>query len=252
MESYIYELQHTLTDSYWRYVARHRLFLELWRMHRQQRLAYGVLDIGCGAGSLLSYLAKHATILPVGVDMAPGTLPYCRQRGVSAVSAADATALPFAAGTFDLVVAQDVIEHITEEGVALAEIERVLLPGGLAMILVPAFSFLWSTRDIRLHHCRRYTLGQISQAVSSVGLEPIRCTYLDLWLLPLLWLAVACAPRVDGIPDLGSDAPGKSQVANSILLAVSRAEAFLAKHLRLPFGVSALVFARKRLWVGAQ
>src|SRR3954469_5201991 len=91
----IYALLDAVPDTYWRYVARHELFFRLWQRHREQRATYRVLDVGCGTGGLLAYLAKRSQIAPVGVDLFPGALPYCKGRGIHAVSAADATALPF-------------------------------------------------------------------------------------------------------------------------------------------------------------
>jgi ubiquinone/menaquinone biosynthesis C-methylase UbiE len=247
MSQAVYDLLNSVPDSYWRYVARHELFSNLWRCHRSQRPIHRVLDVGCGSGGLLSYLAKHHRIAPIGVDLFPGTLPYCIQRGITMVSAADATALPFGADGFDFVIAQDVIEHIEDDAGALAEIYRVCAPGGLALILVPAFRFLWSARDTALHHHRRYTLSQLTQRVQKAGLDLIHSTYTDLWLLPLLFAAIAVAPRTpDGLADLDSEAaPGKSGLTNQALLAISRLEAAYAIYARLPFGVSAVVLAQK-------
>jgi SAM-dependent methyltransferase len=249
MNPEMYALLDSVPDTYWRYVARHELFANLWRQHREKNPNYRVLDVGCGSGALLAYLAKRARLTSVGVDLFPGTLPYCVQRGVSAVSAADATALPFRANLFDFVIAQDVIEHIEDDARALDEIYRVCVPGGLALILVPAFDFLWSARDVGLHHFRRYTLGQLTQRVQTVGFNLVHRTYTDLFLVPLLWGAIVTAPRTaDGLADLDSDAaPGKSGIINQALLAVSRLEASYANRATLPFGVSAVVLVRKPL-----
>jgi ubiquinone/menaquinone biosynthesis C-methylase UbiE len=141
MAPHIYELLDAIPDTYWRYITRHELFFNLWQHHCWQRSNYHVLDIGCGSGGLLAYLAKRRQIIPIGVDLFLDTLPYCRQRGIHSVSAADATALPFSNNCFDFVIAQDVIEHIEDDTRALAEIYRVCQVGGIALILVPASRF---------------------------------------------------------------------------------------------------------------
>jgi len=249
MNPKMYALLDSVPDTYWRYVARHELFANLWQQHREQQPKYRVLDVGCGSGALLAYLAKRAKLTSVGVDLFPGTLPNCIQRGINAVSAADATALPFRANLFDFVIAQDVIEHIEDDARALDEVYRVCAPGGLTLVLVPAFEFLWSARDVGLHHYRRYTLNQLAQRVRTAGFDLVHRTYTDLFLVPLLWGAIVTARRTpDGLADLDSDAaPGESGMTNQALLAVSRLEAAYAQRATLPFGVSAVVLARKPL-----
>jgi hypothetical protein len=71
-------------------------------------------------------------------------------------------------------------------------------------------------------------------------------TYLDLFLVPLLGIAVTVAPRTpDGLPVLPFDAPGGSGLVNRLLLALSRVEAAVALRAALPLGVTALVLAAR-------
>jgi ubiquinone/menaquinone biosynthesis C-methylase UbiE len=247
MAPQIYDLVDTLADRYWRYVARHEAFATLWERYRQPQTTYRVLDVGCGTGGLLGYLTKRAPTVPIGIDLFAGTLPYCRRRGINSVSVADAIALPFHDAAFDFVVAQDVIEHVQDDHAALMEIRRVCAPGGMVLILVPAFEFLWSSRDVQLNHHRRYTVDQMARIIEASGFSVLHRTYTDLWLLPLLWAAIKTAPRTaDGLADLPSDAaPGQAQWINSLLLTVSRLESAFATNLGLPFGVSAVVLARR-------
>jgi SAM-dependent methyltransferase len=249
MNPEIYALLDTVLETYWRYVARHELFARWWSRYRQANNPFRVLDVGCGSGNLLAYLARRASTAPFGIDLFPDTLPYCRRRGIDAVGAADATVLPFRADLFDFVIAQDVIEHVEDDAQALQEMYRVCAPGGIALVLVPAFTFLWSARDVRLHHYRRYTLDQIAQRLQDAGFELIHRTYTDLFLLPLLWAAIALAPRIaDGLADLEAEGtPGASGLLNQVLLAVSRIEAVFAYQASLPFGVSAVVLGRKSI-----
>jgi ubiquinone/menaquinone biosynthesis C-methylase UbiE len=235
-----------LSETYWRYVARHELFRRLWERHRAPQARYRVLDVGCGAGGLLAYLAGTAPITPVGLDIAFDALACCRRRGLRTLGVADAGALPLRSESVDLVIVQDIVEHVADDGRLLADVARVCRPGGLAVIVAPAQQVLWSTRDVRLGHYRRYTLPQLSERVRAAGLNAIHRTYLDLFLAPLLRIAVTVAPRTaDGVPDLPYDAPGGSGLINQLLLAVSRAEAAVALRAALPFGVAALVLAAR-------
>ncbi|MFL5801275.1 MAG: class I SAM-dependent methyltransferase [Roseiflexaceae bacterium] len=247
MNPEIYALLDTVLETYWRYIARHELFARWWSRYRQPSTTYRVLDVGCGTGNLLAYLAKRVPMAPAGIDLFPDTLPYCVQRGIGAVSAADATALPFHDNMFDFVIAQDVVEHVEDDRLALQEMQRVCAPGGMTLVLVPAFTFLWSARDVKLRHYRRYTLDQIARRLQEAGFDLVHRTYTDLFLLPLLRAAIALAPRTpDGLADLEAEGtPGKSWLLNQALLTISRLESVCAYHAYLPFGVSAVVLGRK-------
>ena len=235
-----------LPETYWRYVARHELFRRLWERHRTPQARYVVLDVGCGAGGLLAYLAAHAPVTPIGFDLGPEPLAYGRKRGLNALGVADAVALPIRPASVDLIIAQDVVEHVADDTALLAGMVETCRPGGLALILAPARQGLWSTRDVRLGHYRRYTLEQLTARVAAVGFDILHRTYLDLFLVPLLGTAVALARRTrDGVPDLPVDAPAGSGLVNRLLLAVSRVEAAVALRAPLPLGVAALVLGAR-------
>ncbi len=252
MDAHIYELLNSIPDTYWRYVARHDLFSRLWRRYRGRLIgggAYDVLDVGCGSGGLLAALRDREPVGSVrcfGADLYLPALGHCGARGIRGAAAGDATALPFRGEAFDLVVSQDVLEHIPDDAAALAEAYRVCKPGGLALLLVPAFQSVWSTRDIRLHHCRRYRLPQLADRIGRVGFRPVHQTYTDCFLLPPLWLAVKLARRdSEGRADIAVDAPGGTGLLNRLLTHWSGVESLIARKIGLPFGVSALVLARK-------
>jgi SAM-dependent methyltransferase len=88
-----------------------------------------VLEVGCGTGLILSRLEGVAGRL-TGADLSPGMLSRASARG-HAVVRADATRLPFADGTFDAVVSFKVLAHVPAVRSALAEMARVLRPGGV-------------------------------------------------------------------------------------------------------------------------
>ena len=108
----------------------------------------GVLDAGCGSGRHLCEAFRTPGVAVVGVDMkwddlckAKGflTLMAREQGGHWMVSRADITRLPFADGSFDVVVCSEVLEHIADNRTAIAELIRVLKPGGNLAVTVPRF-----------------------------------------------------------------------------------------------------------------
>jgi ubiquinone/menaquinone biosynthesis C-methylase UbiE len=95
-----------------------------------ERYGHGrdVLEVGCGTGLLLRHIARFARSAQ-GVDLSPGMLARARERGLS-VTEASATSLPFVDATFDVACSFKVLAHVREIRLALAEMARVVRPGG--------------------------------------------------------------------------------------------------------------------------
>lgn len=105
-----------------------------------------VLDAGCGRGRHSHALALSPGVLAVGVDLSLEDARAARDswadiapRTPVAVAAADTARLPFPDGAFDRVVCSEVLEHLSDWRGALAELDRVLAPGGLMAVSVPRF-----------------------------------------------------------------------------------------------------------------
>ena len=91
-----------------------------------------LLDVGCGAGLLTNELAVDGYQV-TGVDLSPGSLRVARRHdpaGRVGYREADARALPFPAASFDVVTCMDFLEHVEDPAKVVAEIARVLRPGG--------------------------------------------------------------------------------------------------------------------------
>jgi ubiquinone/menaquinone biosynthesis C-methylase UbiE len=107
------------------------------------RLAPGqrLLDVGCGPGTITADLAVR--VAPgdvVAVDNAPAALDACRatlaERGVTTVTVerADVYRLPYADGSFDVVHAHQVLQHLSDPVAALSELRRVCRPDGVVAV----------------------------------------------------------------------------------------------------------------------
>lgn len=89
------------------------------------------------------------------VDISAPALAKLREHGAQVVLS-QITALPFAEGSFDLVCALDIIEHVDDEDGALSELSRVATPGGILLISAPLHHSLWTSFDDFVGHRRRY------------------------------------------------------------------------------------------------
>lgn len=152
-----------------------------------------VLDLGCGFGRhAFEALRRGAQV--TACDMAvpelrqvidtANAMHEAREIGpdVSAtVTNGDATALPFADGSFDRVIASEVLEHVTDDFAAFAELSRVLRPGGVLAVTVPAFlseRICWALNEdyhapnVTGGHVRIYTTDELRSRFVTAGLTP--------------------------------------------------------------------------------
>ena len=125
------------------------------------------LDVGCGPGGNSAVLRGLGWDV-VALDHSADAAAMARSRGLPALRS-DARSLPFADGTFDLVMSTDAWEHIEEDDQVAAEAHRVLRPGGELFVMVPAGMDLWSGHDLALGHVRRYERDALVALVERAG-----------------------------------------------------------------------------------
>lgn len=108
-----------------------------------------LLDIGCGLGYLMEALGQGFT--RIGMDYDIHSLRANRERGLKNMIRGDATRLPFKEQSMDVIICSEVLEHLPDgmdEG-ALAELARVLRPGGRLLVTVPSLEGLRATSALR-------------------------------------------------------------------------------------------------------
>jgi SAM-dependent methyltransferase len=218
-----------LEDEHWWYRERRHL---LGRMVDGLRPGTA-LDIGAAGGGNTRVLRRagwSVSALEYGADGAE----VAAERGLAVVRG-DATALPVAGASVDLVVAFDVLEHIEDDDAAVANVFRALRPGGRYVVAVPADPRLWSAHDEAVGHVRRYTRETLEQLLRRGGFDvgPLRS-----WNV-LLRPVVALRRRAS----TGSDLERLSPAVNAGLRCIITAERYLPVR-SLP-GVSLLVSCRR-------
>lgn len=200
-----------------------------------------VLDVGCGSGVTAQILAESGSSV-VGVDIDPEmpSMPGERFQYLCG----DFLDLSADLGEFDVVLALDAVEHFEDERAVLRAMYTNVRPGGVAIVTVPAYDWLWSSHDTENHHFRRYTRNLLARAMSDVGFTIERVGYLFGGLL---------APKaaVSLIEGDGSRAVTIADVPNSAINRVAgsyfRLETGIASRFRnfLPFGTSVVAVAGK-------
>ena len=229
-------------ETHWWFVARRTLIIAVIERNLPDH-ATSLLDVGCGTGANLEAITRHfPELTTVGLDADSFCLEACSERGLSVRSAA-AEQLPVSDGSQDVVTAFDVLEHVENEVSMLREMVRALRPGGLAVVTVPAYQWLWGPHDTLTHHHRRYTRARLVRAIRAVGLETAYATYFNTLLFPPAAVARLVA-RATG--RAGDDQTVPWGPVNTTLRAVFASERLALGHsVPLPWGLSVLAVARK-------
>lgn len=229
--------------SHWWYKVRRKMILDMVRAHFPGRHDLKILDVGCGTGGLMNELVSFGEI--TGVDVSEKALNFCRSRGITNVHVGSGTHIPFPDNSFDLVLTLDVIEHIEDDRAAIAEIHRVLKPGGVSIVFVPAFMFLWGITDILSQHFRRYTKMELEEKLSNGGFHVIRLSYFNTFLFP----PIALLRRTVRLFKITMKSENELKLGNAfidrIFYGVFRFESMCLRVMNFPFGVSALAVSKK-------
>ncbi len=236
-------------DRLWWYLGLRENALALLGLDRAAGAgARRILDAGCGTGGMAARLTPFGTV--VGIDLAKFAVAVCRERrGLAATAVASITELPFPDASFDLAVSMDVISDAGtgDDARALAELARVLRPGGRLCLNLPAYRWLAGEHDLAVETKRRYTRREVRALLRAAGFAPERLTYWNAALLPAVAAARALSRlRGRGAGEARSDVRVPPRPINRALLALVRAEGRLLRRIDLPAGSSILGVARRR------
>lgn len=239
-----YAAESRVVETHWWFTGRRKLFGRLITCLGLS-LDAPVLDVGTSSGTNLIMLRDLGFTRITGLDSSVEAVHWCAERGLPPVTLGDIAAMPFSAEAFHFVTATDVLEHVAEEGPALAEILRVLVPGGHVLISVPAFPSLWGLQDEVSSHLRRYRRAGLLRLVKDAGFE-VRQEFHFNWLLfAPIWAARQVMRFMR--PGVASENDINTPLVNRLLKAIFAIDLWLAPRIHPPFGVSMLVLARKPL-----
>ena len=208
-----------------------------------------MLDIGCGIGGVVGALEGIGRLRLTGSEIYLSGLRYARQRlpGISFIQL-DATRIPFEA-QFDIIGAFDVLEHIEADEQVMRSVWKALRPGGLFLITVPQYPWMWSHLDELVHHKRRYTRRDLVAKLGAAGYTVEYATSFVTALFPCMVAARMQSKMrshsADTRAEFASEVslPGPLNAAFDAMMRVD--EALIGMGASLPFGGSLLAVARK-------
>jgi SAM-dependent methyltransferase len=231
---------------HWFYAGK-REIVRYWinQFHPLQR---GNLLVDCGAGTGIFAGEMTAFCNVLALDDFEESLELLKKRlGENNVRKASCTALPLTEGSVDVLTALDVIEHVEADQAAVREFLRVLKPGGIAVITVPALMALWSDWDVTLRHFRRYTKGSLLKIVPP-EFEVLHVNYINVAVLPIVF-AVRKWRGLKGRLGIKTDSRSEDNIPAPILnrlLGWTFVKPACQNLARFPAGVGLIAVLRKK------
>ena len=206
-----------------------------------------LLDCGCGTGANLALLERFGRA--AGFDLSETGLRLGREAGRTRLARGSVAAAPFASETFDVVTSFDVIYSLenADELAAVAEMYRLLKPGGFAIVNVAAMEALRGDHSVLSHEVRRYSRSQLRERLTNAGFAIVRLTYTNFTLLAPLIVGRTLQRR----RGLRSEALAHHEISvpagpvNALLTGVLLLESAWLRWFNAPAGSSLLCLARK-------
>lgn len=234
-------------EWHWWFRARQRIIESVLKRELSAVSSPSIISVGCGPPEGLRWLppiaGKEGCVVGLDADPLHASAPHESLNYVVG-KIEDA---PFISGTFDVVLALDVLEHLDDDVKGISEMARLLKSDGLLLLTVPAFPSLWGAQDIVSQHRRRYTKKSLSKIFNQAYLPIPRITYFNTLLFPPI-AAVRWGRKVLGAAnseqgDFEGSRPG---LLNNILEGVFASERHIVQRATMPFGVSLLATFRRR------
>jgi ubiquinone/menaquinone biosynthesis C-methylase UbiE len=236
MEPAEYDLMDAAEDRMWWYRALHRRLIDAVADQRGD-----LLDAGCGTGGLLVRLhAERPDLRLVGIEWADAASRRAAAKSGVPIVRGSVNSLPIADACFDAVIAADLLCHrAVDPRQALSEMRRVLRPGGRLVVNMPAYAWLLSAHDHRVHNVLRHTAAQLAAILSGAGFRRVRARYWNGLLLPLMVIQRKLLARGEAASDVAPFPPW----LDATLHVMTRIERRLP--FALPMGGSVLATAER-------
>jgi len=226
-------------ERMWWYRGLHARLIAAWRSGGAPQRPW-LLDAGCGTGGFLARLAANAPgAQAFGLELDETACSIARAKSGCAIAVGDVHALPFVEASLDAIFSADVLCHRgVEAAAALAGFRRCLKPGGMLILNLPAYRWLYSAHDAAVDNARRFDRGELVRLLAAAGFAGVRARYWNSLLFPLMLLrrklGRARASDVALLP-----APVERLFSACLVLEGRLGEA----GIRLPFGGSILATA---------
>ena len=220
-------------------------------MRLRGRPGLRIMDVGCSSGFALEDLRRA---LPeadmIGADYLRGPLEKLAERmtGIPLLQF-DLRNCPLPDAVLDGIICLNVLEHIDDHEGALRHLCRILKPGGLAHIEVPAGPGLYDAYDEILMHHRRYAAGELKRLALAAGFEVERTTHLGFLSYPGFWWVKKRNRRAPPASVTAKNDQVVQRIAwtrqSSLVSGIFRLETAVSRWVPLPWGIRVVAVVRK-------
>ncbi len=243
MDKDFYKTYFEIEKSHWWFRVRRNLILDLLRQYKIPKTAR-IYDFGCGSGFTVGYLQKLGYDVS-GADISAEAIEFGIDRGVRNLEVVQDHKIKSPEGGFDVILALDVIEHIKDHHGVIHDVEVALKQGGLAIITVPAYQWLWGVQDEVSHHHRRYTSESLARLVrENTNLKIIKETYFNTFLfIPIAIVRVFS--KWFNLKQRESDFDINNKWLGGIFFFIFNLESKILRFIKMPFGTSILLVSKK-------
>lgn len=204
-----------------------------------------LIDCGCGTGANIGMLAAHGEAY--GFDLTLYGASRARAEQQARAAQADITRIPFATGSFDVATAFDVFQCVPDDHQGMAELARIVRPGGAVIATVAALDVLSGDHGAVWQEVRRYTPASARALLESAGLRVARVSFMFASLFPLMLTVRSAQRMLRPYRPLRADTDIAVPVApvNAMLTWLVSGEAALARRVPMPIGSSLLLVGTK-------
>ena len=243
MEEIVYHTNFQLENTYWWFIARNRIVMELLNKFVKIDPASQVLDVGCGTGGFTKKLLEQYDT--IGLDTSPLAIEYCKQREIEKLFLGPLNEFPTENYRIQAITILDVIEHIESDEAIVQQLYDTLPHNGWLVATVPAYKWLWSEHDVLHKHYRRYTKKEFVTLLRKHNFEIEFASYFNSLLFGL-----SAVNRIFGNLFHKKNEPVAPvdpvpPFLDKIFKSVFQSEKNLLPHIKFPFGLSILVIAKK-------
>lgn len=245
MEVIEYKKMGDFEKHYWWHKGKKELVKQLYLKYFNGQKDLEILEIGCGTGEILSLLKQWGNT--TGLDVSQEALDYCKTHGFQNLILEDINSLDLNQheSKYDLILALDVLEHIQEDVTAMKQVYKMLKPGGMFFVTVPAYKFLWSNHDEALHHKRRYHSVEIKLKLKDVGFKILKHSHFVFTVFFPISFIKFMENFVNKKAYAKTHYVPVPKFLNDLFTKILYLEAKLIKYLYLPLGTTIVVVAKK-------
>ncbi len=247
-----YQDYYRFEREHWWFIVRSKIIENMLKRFVPTSAPLRILNVGVATGASSQMLMKYGEVTSVEYDQ--DCCEFVSDVLKTKVYNNSITELPFEDGSFDLVCAFDVIEHVADHQLAVKEMNRVCKSGGHLYVTVPAFMSLWSKHDVINHHERRYRRKELLNLYKELPGKSVYSSYFNSLLFPLIYIFRQFSRLLfknKTNEEMTSDfeaIKGKSvlgRITNFILGALFSFEIFLLRFMKFPAGVSIIYLWKK-------